>query len=311
MSASHKVETTFKSFTKDQGANYAAHRSPYDTKVYDLIIQHHTATGGHLTTLVDVGCGPGGATRELAKHFASAIGLDASEGMIATAQSLLTDDQTSKKITFRVGGAEDLPGIEAGSVDLLTAATAAHWFDMPRFWASAARVLKPGGTVAIWCVCGSRIDPAKTPNGAAIQAFGEKFDDEVLGPFQEPGSKHPRSYYRDLVLPWSTAVTEKSVVDDAFDEKTFYRKEWKGETDGDYLVQLPTLTLDVSEKILSTASSIIRWRDAHPDKVGTEEDVLKVWRRGVEELLYEAGVEKGKELINGGVGGVLLMVKRT
>lgn len=28
----------------------------------------------------------------------------------------------------------------------------AHWFDMPKFWAAAAKVLKPGGTVAIWTV---------------------------------------------------------------------------------------------------------------------------------------------------------------
>lgn len=26
----------------------------------------------------------------------------------------------------------------------------AHWFDMPRFWTSAAQVLNKGGTVALW-----------------------------------------------------------------------------------------------------------------------------------------------------------------
>lgn len=26
----------------------------------------------------------------------------------------------------------------------------AHWFDMPKFWAAAADVLRPGGTVALW-----------------------------------------------------------------------------------------------------------------------------------------------------------------
>lgn len=26
----------------------------------------------------------------------------------------------------------------------------AHWFDMPRFWAAAADLLKPGGSVALW-----------------------------------------------------------------------------------------------------------------------------------------------------------------
>src|SRR5262249_10917098 len=32
---------------------------------------------------------------------------------------------------------------------LVTAATAAHWFDRPRFYAEAARVLAPGGALAI------------------------------------------------------------------------------------------------------------------------------------------------------------------
>jgi hypothetical protein len=28
-----------------------------------------------------------------------------------------------------------------------------HWFDMPKFWAEAAQVVKPGGTVALWTCC--------------------------------------------------------------------------------------------------------------------------------------------------------------
>jgi trans-aconitate 3-methyltransferase len=29
----------------------------------------------------------------------------------------------------------------------------AHWFDMTKFWAEAAKVVKPGGTVALWTCC--------------------------------------------------------------------------------------------------------------------------------------------------------------
>lgn len=28
----------------------------------------------------------------------------------------------------------------------------AHWFDMPKFWESMAKVVKPGGSVALWSV---------------------------------------------------------------------------------------------------------------------------------------------------------------
>jgi hypothetical protein len=29
----------------------------------------------------------------------------------------------------------------------------AHWFDMTKFWAEAAKAVKPGGTVALWTCC--------------------------------------------------------------------------------------------------------------------------------------------------------------
>lgn len=48
----------------------------------------------------------------------------------------------------RQSSAEQLP-VDAGQVDLLTAMTAAHWFDRPKFLLEADRVLKPGGCLAL------------------------------------------------------------------------------------------------------------------------------------------------------------------
>lgn len=48
----------------------------------------------------------------------------------------------------RSGPAEELP-FPDGSVDLLTAASAAHWFDTERFLKEAERVLKPHGCIAL------------------------------------------------------------------------------------------------------------------------------------------------------------------
>lgn len=50
---------------------------------------------------------------------------------------------------YVLGTAEET-GLEAQSCDAVTVATAFHWFDAPRFYAEAARILKPGGTLAIW-----------------------------------------------------------------------------------------------------------------------------------------------------------------
>jgi hypothetical protein len=68
--------------------------------------------------------------------------------------------------------------------------------------------------------------------------------------------------------------------------------------------------MDTMEKIFSTASPVQRWRDAHPDAVGTDRDIVKIMRSEIERLLHEVGVEKGKELIKGSLTGVLLMVKK-
>lgn len=154
-------EKTFRQYTQEQGKAYAASRHGYPPQLFQTIIDHHTSTGGQLDTVVDVGCGTGEAIRGLAPHFTNAIGLDPSEGMLSVARSALGTSSTESGepgIRFEFSTAEDLgagqggspPVIADGSVDLLSAATAAHWFDMDRFWPRAARVLKPGGTVALW-----------------------------------------------------------------------------------------------------------------------------------------------------------------
>jgi SAM-dependent methyltransferase len=129
--ASAGAEKTFTSFTKDQGAKYAQNRPGYHPNLYKTIIDHHTSTGGQLNTIIDVGCGPGMATRALAPQFVHAIGLDPYEGMINTARLLGGTSSTSELIRYEVSSAEDLgsqlsPPIEESSVDLITAATAAH-----------------------------------------------------------------------------------------------------------------------------------------------------------------------------------------
>ena len=68
--------------------------------------------------------------------------------------------------------------------------------------------------------------------------------------------------------------------------------------------------MDMFEKMLATTSPITRWREAHPDTFGTEQDIVKIYRTTTERLLHEAGVEKGKETLQGAMQGVLLIVKK-
>ncbi|WYZ44182.1 hypothetical protein EsH8_VII_000618 [Colletotrichum jinshuiense] len=307
------MEKTFRAYTPQQGAIYAKGRPGYHQRLYKNIIDHHTSTGGKLDTLLDVGCGPGIVARELGPQFARAIGLDPAAGMIATARSLSGASSTSEPIRFDVSTAEELgsnlsPPIPDASIDLITAATAAHWFDMAGFWAAAARVLKPGGTVAIWTGSTKHIHPS-TPNAERIQNSVQAFRKEHLAPFMAHGNLLGEAMYETLPLPWTL---EKPVPE--LDESTFVRRDWNKDgvvaENEEFFMGQHTMDLDSIEKFVCTASPVTRWREAHPDAVGTERDVVRILRRELERHLHDAGVEKGKELVTTGVAGVLLMVKK-
>jgi 2-polyprenyl-3-methyl-5-hydroxy-6-metoxy-1,4-benzoquinol methylase len=164
-------DAVFRNFTVQQASNYAEGRIGYSEKLIDFILKEHNSTGGSNGTVLDVGCGPGPATRLLAPHFDMVYGADPGESMIQTAKELNGTSRSGDPIMYEVTGAESIDkidGLEHSSVDLITAATAvcifeheqsssltsiqAHWFDMPQFWKAAANLLKPGGTVAIWTV---------------------------------------------------------------------------------------------------------------------------------------------------------------
>jgi SAM-dependent methyltransferase len=316
-------EKTFRAFTPAQSTNYAQNRRDYHPRLYSALLSHHQSTGGRLTTLLDVGCGPGTAVRTLAPYFTRAVGVDPSEGMIATARELGGVSGSGEEIRFVLGAIDGVdsasesgsgPGevierVPDASVDLIIAATAAHWFDMERFWPRAARLLRPGGTVALWCSGGMIVDASRTPNGEAIQAAVDRVEQDV-DEYLLPGNRIARGLYADLVLPWMlpTPVEE-------FEKESFVRKEWNvGEgnepIDEFYNTDKQPVGVGMLVAVLGTTSPVIRWREANPDKVGTASDPLKVMRTEIEKLLQEAGVEPGAAVITGGVGGVLLMVKK-
>ena len=95
---------------------------------------------------VDVGSGTGIATRQLALILPEwrIVGVEPGEAMRAQAVS----DSRGAAVEFRVGAAEDLP-LEDSSAGLVIAAQALHWFDHPRFYTEARRVLAPGGVIGI------------------------------------------------------------------------------------------------------------------------------------------------------------------
>ncbi|XP_034417765.1 uncharacterized protein zgc:162396 [Cyclopterus lumpus] len=150
---------------KDHASIYQKYRFTPPEELKNIILQYLDKKKGQPHGLaVDLGCGTGQNSRLLAPHFQEVVGIDVSECQLEEARAV----PGLSNITYRKGTAEELSFPDC-SVDLLTAASAAHWFDQSRFLAEASRVLKPRGCVALLgfrdtCTrlryqgCGDRLD---------------------------------------------------------------------------------------------------------------------------------------------------------
>jgi SAM-dependent methyltransferase len=119
-------------------SQYAAGRIRYPDNLYRFL-----AAQCHNHDLAwDCAAGTGQAALDLVGIYSRVIATDISKELLALAPP-------HPRILYRVASAEE-SGIEPGGVDLITVAQALHWFDLPRFWAEAKRVLKEGGVLAFW-----------------------------------------------------------------------------------------------------------------------------------------------------------------
>ena len=135
----------------DRGAP-GANSVPIETRQERLCLEVFKAADVHPDhTVVDVGFGSGAQDVLFARTFAfeRLIGFNISERQVRAATDRAAREGLSDRLTFRLGEAESLPGLDAASVDRLVAVECAFYFDRPRFYRRAAEVLKPGGLLVL------------------------------------------------------------------------------------------------------------------------------------------------------------------
>lgn len=119
---------------------------PSMAEEYRLVGELLELRGGE--TVLDVACGPGNFTRHLGRSVGEtgyALGIDASTSMLAKAAA----DPAPDNVAYIRGDAVDLPFREA-SVDAVACFAALHLFADPlRAVDQMARVLAPGGRIAV------------------------------------------------------------------------------------------------------------------------------------------------------------------
>lgn len=129
----------------DRVENYVRHRPDYPAEIISLL----TAECGLTTDSVvaDIGSGTGILTRLFLENGNPVFGVEPNQKMREAGSQFLAG---YPRFTSIAGKAEDTT-LAVHSVDFVTAAQAAHWFDRERARREFVRILKPGGwTVLVW-----------------------------------------------------------------------------------------------------------------------------------------------------------------
>jgi SAM-dependent methyltransferase len=156
---------------------YAKYRTSYGADLFDTIASYARPTAVVPTPVVptfmvgnvgptfmvgheninlralDLGCGTGLSAAGLIERGFAVTGIDIAAEMLEQARQSVKGESA-----FYEGRAEALPFADA-AFGLVTCAQAFHWFDFDQSFAEIARVLRPGGAVALFWKHSSHDDP--------------------------------------------------------------------------------------------------------------------------------------------------------
>ena len=128
-----------------KAADYALARPGYAPALFAQLMS--TVNPVESPAVADIGAGTGLLTRGLLACSYVVEAVEPNDAMRAVADAALGADQFYRS----VNGTAEATGLNAHSKNLICAAQAFHWFDIPKARAEFIRVLKPYGYVAlIW-----------------------------------------------------------------------------------------------------------------------------------------------------------------
>jgi len=121
---------------------YEDSRPGYPSRVVEFVTTTAALTPN--ASVLEIGCGTGQLTEQLAGHGFRLTAIDIGPTMVATARRRLT----GAEVSFQVTSFEDLAAADE-SFDLVISSAAFHWIDPEVAFSKSARLLRPGGWLAL------------------------------------------------------------------------------------------------------------------------------------------------------------------
>lgn len=151
--------------------DYDRWRPGYPRGILDRIAGEGLLPPG--VVVADVGAGTGRLTRLLLDRGARVIAVEPNAEMRAACERRLGGREGFRA----VDGRAEATGLDDGCVDLVTAAQAAHWFDLEASRREFRRILRPGGSVAlIWNLRRSGATPFMAAYEALLREHGTDYE---------------------------------------------------------------------------------------------------------------------------------------
>jgi SAM-dependent methyltransferase len=187
---------------------YETSRRGYPAELVDFVVATAGLSAG--STVLEVGCGPGQLTERLVRYGLNVTAIDIGPSMIAAARRRLA----GSAVSFGVTSFEEFDAA-AASFDLICSGTAFHWIDPEVKFTKPARLLRPGGWLALLSTEESFDDPlgadlsrmwAERTGDDAIRTRRRPPDAEIIaasGLFEPPVE---RADARRIVLAAETVI---------------------------------------------------------------------------------------------------------
>lgn len=178
----------FKDLFSNQAREYSLHRPKYPDELFEFlnsnVICHDKAW--------DCATGNGQAALGLTPYFNEIIATDGSPSQIKHAA-------IHPKIQYKIALAES-SGLEDSSIDLLTVATAIHWFNLDKFYPEVRRILKPGSVIAAWVYSDSCINEE-------IDRIVKNYSQNIVGSFWSLENKKAEQFEENIEFPFTRIST--------------------------------------------------------------------------------------------------------